>query len=320
MAKVIIGIHGLGNKPPKEVLEDWWRSAMTEGLEKLVMPYEFPHFELVYWSDILYDKPLDATIQDEDDPYYLEEKYVPAPLDLDIEDNSLRQKVLDFLEEQLDKLFLNDDLTINYAGISDALIHRYFKDLEVYYAEECLDENDVLCTARSLIRERLVQVLEKYKGNEIMLIGHSMGSIIAYDVLTFLMPDINIHSFVTIGSPLGFPVVQGKVAAEWSSKRLVPPRLKTPPGVKRHWYNFADLKDKVALIYQLSKNFHRNYRGIKVQDFIVHNDYQIEENANHHKSYGYLRANEFSAVLHKFSVKENYVKKLLSNFKNLFHS
>ena len=132
MAKVIIGIHGLGNKPQKEVLENWWRKAMAEGLEKFVMPFELPLFELVYWADILYDKPLDATIQDEDDPYYLEEKYVPGFLDFETEDNSLRQKVLDFLEEQLDKLFLNDDITINYSGISDAIIHRYFSDLEFY--------------------------------------------------------------------------------------------------------------------------------------------------------------------------------------------
>ena len=40
-----------------------------------------------------------------------------------------------------------------------------------------------------------------------MLIAHSMGSIIGFDVLTFLATDIKINTFITIGSPLGLPVI-----------------------------------------------------------------------------------------------------------------
>lgn len=315
MSKIIIGIHGLGNKPSKEVLEDWWRKAMLEGLDKLYTPYELPRFEMVYWADILYGKPLDETVEDEDDPNFLDEKYIPGSNDFVPEDHSVRQKILDFLEDQLDSLFLNDDLTINYAGISDVFIHRYFKDLELYYAEECMDENDIHCKARQLIRNRLAEVLNKYKDDDIILIGHSMGSIIAYDVLTFLMPKINIHTFITIGSPLGFPVVQGKIAAEWNTKKLVPAKLKAPAGIKKHWYNFADLKDKVALIYDLSKNYEANWRGIKPQNFVVHNDYQSEKEFNPHKSFGYLRAQQFSEVLYEFI---NYSKKSMFSTAKLY--
>ena len=308
MAKVIIGIHGLGNKPPREILEDWWRSAMVEGIEKHRSirsvrqdSRDLPVFELVYWADILHEKPLDDQIEDKNDPYFLDEAYTPGLADFKPEENALRQKVLDFIEEQLDKLFLNQDLTVNYSGITDMIISRYFKDLEVYYAEECLDENDETCLAKKLIRERLAATLRKYKGDEILLIAHSMGSIIAYDVLTFLVPDIDIDTFVTIGSPLGFPVVQGKIAAEWQAKRLVPPQLKTPPGVKKHWYNLADLKDKIALIYDLSDNYQASYRGLKAEDFVVYNDYQNHNISNPHKSYGYLRTREFTQILLEFS-------------------
>lgn len=316
MAKVIIGIHGLGNKPPKEMLEDWWRKAMLEGLDKLSKPYDFPKFELVYWADILHDKPLDEHIKDENDPYFLNEVYTPGLRDFLPEEHSLRQKILDFLENQLDKLFLNDDLTINYSGISDAVIHRYFMDLEIYYSKECVNKDDERCEARKLIRERLVEVLNKYKDDKIFLIGHSMGSIIAYDVLTFLTPEIDIDTFITIGSPLGFPVVQGKIAAEWNIRKLAPPKLKTPPGVKKHWYNFADLKDKVALIYHLSKNYEANLGGISPRDFIVQNDYKINGEFNPHKSFGYLRTPELSKVLYKFSYERNFFKRLLSRFFN----
>lgn len=318
MAKVIIGIHGLGNKPSKEVLENWWKKAMLEGLDKLNKTYELPIFELVYWADILYERPLDEAITNEDDLFFLDEKYFPGKPDFKLEDNSLRQKVLDFLEDQLDKLFLNEDLTINYAGITDAFISRYFKDLEVYYAEECVDKNDIRCKARLLIRNRLVEVLNKYKDDQIILIGHSMGSIIAYDVLTFLLPDIDIHTFITIGSPLGFPVVQGKIATEWIAKKLVPAKLKTPSSIKKRWCNFADLKDKVALIYNLSDNYTANWRGIKPQDFVVNNDYQSENDFNPHKSFGYLRTSEFSKIIYKLSAEGNFVKKVLLRFLSLF--
>jgi len=314
MAKVIIGIHGLGNKPPKETLKEWWKKSMLEGLDKLNKPYDFPKFELVYWADILHDKSLDENVKDENDHYFLNEAYTPGLHDFVPEDHSVRQKILDFLEDQLDKLFLNDDFTINYSGISDAVIHRYFMDLEIYYSEECLEKDDKRCKARKLIRERLLDVISKYKDDEIFLIGHSMGSIIAYDVLTFLTPDVDVHSFATIGSPLGFPVVQGKIAAEWNARKLTPPKLKTPPGVKKHWYNFADLQDKVALIYHLKKNYEANRYGIRPQDFVVHNDYKNGELFNPHKSYGYLRTPELSKVLHKFSYEHNLFKRIFSRF------
>jgi len=318
MAKVIIGIHGLGNKPPKETLEKWWRSAMIEGLEKQGKSINLPKFELVYWADILYEKPLDDTISNKEDPYFIDEKYFPGLPDFKPEENSLRQKVLDFIEEQLDKLFLNKDLTVNYSGITDMIIHKYFKDLEVYYSEECLDEHDEKCLARELIRERLADTIRKYQGEEILLIGHSMGSIIAYDVLTFMVPYIDIHTFITIGSPLGFPVVQGKIAAEWHSKRLVPPKLKTPPGVKNHWSNLADLKDRIALIYDLSDNYQPNYRGVVAEDFVVYNDYQSNHVINPHKSYGYLRTEEFTRILSKFSRNESIIKRALKKISSRF--
>jgi len=34
MAKVIIGIHGLANKPEKEALKQWWHDAIVEGGQK----------------------------------------------------------------------------------------------------------------------------------------------------------------------------------------------------------------------------------------------------------------------------------------------
>ena len=58
MSKIIIGIHGLGNKPPKTILTDWWKKSLIEGLKKFNYTSDFK-FELVYWADILHPIPLD---------------------------------------------------------------------------------------------------------------------------------------------------------------------------------------------------------------------------------------------------------------------
>lgn len=57
MAKVIIGIHGLGNKPPGQLLEKWWKMSMIEGLKLNGHNKRLPRFELVYWADVIHSSP-----------------------------------------------------------------------------------------------------------------------------------------------------------------------------------------------------------------------------------------------------------------------
>ncbi|MCD6598624.1 MAG: hypothetical protein J7L04_13105, partial [Bacteroidales bacterium] len=211
---VIIGIHGLGNKPSKQLLEHWWKLAMVEGLKANNFDILFPKFEMVYWADILYDKALSKSEKDIDSPWYLNERYVKASKVFPLENHVTREKIIDYLGQQLNNVFLNDDLSLNYSYITDTIVHRYFKDLETYYAESLNVGKDKVCKAKDLIRKRLLEVLEKYKDDNIMLVSHSMGSIVAFDVLKFNTPHININTFITMGSPLGLPVVIAKIAAE----------------------------------------------------------------------------------------------------------
>jgi hypothetical protein len=77
-------------------------------------------------------------------------------------------------------------------------------------------------------------------------------------------------------------------------------KLQTPETVNLHWYNFADIKDSIALDYKLSEEFKENSKGVKVQDFLVINTYKANGKSNHHKSFGYLRTPEFIKVLVDF--------------------
>lgn len=297
MSKVIIGIHGLGNKPDKDTLGKWWISSIREGL-KSIGKYVFPvKFEMVYWADILYDQPLDPYITDKSNPCYLEERYTPSPINFEPRPHKIRQKVLDLLEKQLDKILLNEDPSLSLDYVTDIIIHKYFRDLETYYNS---DKTSIESHARDQIRNRLYEVLKRNRKNDIMLIAHSMGSIVAYDVLTIFKPEFKIKTFVTMGSPLGLPIVMKKISLEQKIELNSGNKLQTPPGVQKAWYNFSDLEDKVALNYNLGDDYDPNRLGINAVDFIVNNNYTINEVNNPHKSYGYLRTPEFANKAYEF--------------------
>jgi len=74
-----------------------------------------------------------------------------------------------------------------------------------------------------------------------------------------------IDHFVTIGSPLGLPIVTQHVREEFSNT--------TVPRQVRQWTNLADPGDRVALDCSLADDYRPTPGGIRVQDDLVHNGY-----------------------------------------------
>lgn len=309
MKKVILGIHGLGNKPPKSLLEHWWKLSMTEGLIASGYKGVLPKFELVYWADVLHEKPLSLSEEDTGSAFHIDEPYVMGLKDTPSKIHDTRKKVVDFLGKTVNRVFLKEDLSLNYSFISDTLINRYFRDLEIYYSGNCTGKTELHCAAKKMIRERLSSVLEKYPNDEIFLIGHSMGSVVAFDVMTFMLPHFRVKTFVTMGSPLGLPMIISKIASEKKKTGHDTVHLQTPASVTGGWYNLSDILDKIALNYKLSEFFSENSYGVKPVDQLVVNNYEVNGKSNPHKSYGYLRTPEFSNILQKFILEERTLKK-----------
>jgi hypothetical protein len=72
-ASVIIGIHGLANKPPntlpEEIKKNWWRAAIIEGLQRnYAKTTDDLDFDFVYWADLRYPAPVE--LKDNPEPYY----------------------------------------------------------------------------------------------------------------------------------------------------------------------------------------------------------------------------------------------------------
>jgi hypothetical protein len=53
VASVIIGIHGLANKPPTDEKKEWWKCAIIEGLKRNCgKTTNELSLDFVYWTDL----------------------------------------------------------------------------------------------------------------------------------------------------------------------------------------------------------------------------------------------------------------------------
>ncbi len=310
MPKVIIGIHGLANKPPKTVLKEWWEESIREELKKRKRPFGNIPFKMVYWANFLYKYRLHDDNKYSFDDYFNEQPYRKAkPGAL----KEYQEGWLDYLRQKTQSIFDGpiDTLkqTMGMDFVTDALLEKKLKDLHFYYSERKIDNGKgKLRSARLVLQENLEEVLVAHKNYTIMLISHSMGSIIAYDVLRNLgrkNKGAEVSHFVTIGSPLGLPHVKGKIESErnYNNRRN---RVRTPSIVTESWVNFADRRDPVAFDTHLSDDYGPNSSGVQVHDDLIANDYTYtdlnteEEKQNYHKSYGYLRTPELADHIASF--------------------
>ena len=93
----------------------------------------------------------------------------------------------------------------------------------------------------------LRKVLSKIPSSgRIVLVGHSLGSVIASDLLLRLPEDIEVIGFITIGSPLGHSSFD--IDKVWDS-------LKEPPAHLSWWVNFWNPADFVTSGRGLSSRF-----------------------------------------------------------------
>ena len=301
MRSIVIGIHGIGNKPPPKILGKWWKRSIYEGLKKYhYTPRKFS-FELVYWADLLHKAPLDPGVTDKNDPAFMTEKYVSESLPI-IKPAGFRSKAIEYLEKYYDKLIVKGILSLDNKTLTELFIHRHMKDLESYYTPKYIEINGEKKLAKEAIIERLINVLKKHQNKKILLIAHSMGSIITHDALIERINDVRIDTVISIGSPLGQRYVIDNYKKELEDKSVN--KFVVPENIKANWYNLADLEDQVAINHTLSKIYKPNSRGVEITDILVKNNYNYDGISNPHKSFGYLRTPEFAELLNSFLVSE----------------
>lgn len=108
-------------------------------------------------------------------------------------------------------------------GVSAGAIERFTRDVYLY-----LSSTRVRRAVNGIVDAAI-------PSGKTVIIGHSLGSVVAYDVLRTTARPLDVSLYVTVGSPLGVGPIR---------RTLAP--LRFPTAVKA-WYNALDERDTVAL-------------------------------------------------------------------------
>ncbi len=280
--KRIIFTPGKNIKPPEELHKQQLLRCLLHSTGRLDVDVAreietTQAFSLVAWNFMFYGSTRDIT---NDVPWIdrLLEIDALAPEDI-LDARSLAYRVAKFMYQ------VGDTMPWLIPFIPDKRVKSSIQETEKYFR----NQDNLACR----VREFQKAPLRNAYGNKdkILLIAHSMGSVIAYDSLWELDHLEGLHGcvdcFLTIGSPLGMNFVQ---------KRLINHENKHPepyPGNIRKWINISAHGDLVALDPSLAND----YADMVKQDYVnsiedrvngVYNFYRDDRGLNAHKSYGYL--------------------------------
>jgi hypothetical protein len=143
------------------------------------------------------------------------------------------------------------------------------------------------------IREKVKDTLRPLfdAGHDVMIVGHSLGSVIAYDTLWELSwkdaSPWRIDRLLTLGSPLGMFYVQRRLRShgERGARRY--------PANVRHWTNVSAAGDLMALDRHLRNDFRPMLELGMVEDITDYTHgvdalFCTAEGPNPHRCYGYF--------------------------------
>lgn len=280
-------IHGIGNKPEAEALLESWRVALLDN-DGVDLDSAGVSMSFVYWADMFYERPsssssvqestdgeLDATApsQDADLGWVAElppeqrrfvealarqtgldlaEPRAPETEQAEVVAGSALEAVPlpGFLKKRLMKILLRD-------------VHHYLYDVE--YSPRPGESFRI----RRDIRQRALEALRhgaEQPGPHLVL-SHSLGTVIAYDVLTEVDDVPPVDALLTIGSPLGLSEVQEALAPRWTAVNGWPER-----GLAgRRWWNISDRLDVVCGADPTISGQFRRAGVPMINDVIVHN-------------------------------------------------
>ena len=148
------------------------------------------------------------------------------------------------------------------------------------------------------VRERMrapLRALLRAERGEVVLVAHSLGTIIAYDVLHEPGAATRVRRLVTLGSPLGVEEVQDLLRqgpGARAPRAKVNRGLTVPPGVA-DWANLADRLDPVALDATFADEDPARARRAAIRDVMVVNPARLLwREGGPHAGAGYLATPE----------------------------
>lgn len=279
--KHIIYVPGKNPKPQATQHRELLWKTMIEGVRRVdrtlasTLQAQYTQFHLVGWNHLFYHAYKDIT---PDIPWIDALINKHGPTEQDIQEAKSWHKRLDrALFNLADHIPFVIPLLPKDVNSAATEMNHYFDNVD-----------NVASDIRKLLKRTLQPLIEKKES--ILLIGHSLGSVIAYDTLWELSYQEELHGkvdFLTIGSPLGMHYVQRRLMGMRENGK------KSYPKLIRHWINLSSEGDIIAL----ERNFHNSFKEMLRQGLVksiedhshgIYNYFRSDEGLNCHRSYGYL--------------------------------
>lgn len=240
----IVLIHGINmHRSTRTAMQQGWHNAIVEGLNNIRSQHAGPlSVECAFYGHEYNDGKASQETE-----YAAIDIKPGLETDLVLAIGTALEDVEDDGEET--KLYLPDALQRALEAVQRS---NLFEGLDSFFISFVKQVDRYLSDPgfRTLIHN---EVSEAMKQSPRLVIGHSLGSIIAYNWLrenrTRQAP-----ALVTLGSPLGIEAIRRRVTAKTGDARW--------PGTARSWTNIAAGHDVVALVKKLAPLYSPDIRDL----------------------------------------------------------
>ena len=286
---LILYVPGLLPKPEPQAHRDALFRCLIAGIRRhdesvaLDIAANLHRFDVVSWTYGFYGAYRDIALDTESIEAVI--KQPEATLQDIAEASSWRRRLARWI------FTIGDVMPFFIPHIANERMELHLRDLRRYVH----NKNELAENARQMLKTALRTPMAENR--PILLIGHSMGSVIAWDSLWQMSQNDgakpNIDLFLTMGSPLGQRYIQRRLlgAREQGDDRF-------PRGI-RAWSNLASVGDLTAVDPELAADFGvMTERGLvaPIEDYSLHNYFRLDGVLNVHAEYGYL-ANRVTAEI-----------------------
>ena len=278
---LILYVPGLKPKPPPGIHRGELWKCLVEGVrradaETAAHLHEYAGaFDIVGWNLDFYGAHRDIGLDRAGIADVLRQE-IASPRDI-ADATTLRRRAVRWLYQ------LADRLPFLIPQIADENLELHLRDLRRYVN----NVDDIAEATRRLVKLPLRAAART--GRPILLIGHSMGSVIAFDALWQLSreaaDELTVDLFMTMGSPLGQHTIQRRLLG-----RGAVAGARYPRNIRR-WVNIAAVGELTAMDMQLANDYGEMVRlGLteEIVDCEVYNYFHYHGELNVHAEYGYL--------------------------------
>lgn len=157
------------------------------------------------------------------------------------------------------------------TGAPKLVIESFMDDVAFYLDDDALRDEVV-----ALVRDGVERAAGEH--GSVVLVTHSLGTVVGYDLFDALPESTPVELWVTAGSPLGLPVVQRNLRPRGGPVPRPGPRRATG---EVPWLNAYDVRDVVSLIHPLDgvyvaairdERTHNSTRPHAIEDYLADPD------------------------------------------------